>query len=454
MTPMDWLLLGVALLLVGLCGVFGAAEYSLVTVDRAAVDRDASAGDPTAQGVQSALRTLSTQLSSAQIGITLTNLGIGFLAEPAIAHLLRTPLAALGVPASLVPGVAVATGLVLATLVTMLLGELVPKKIALAAPMPTARLLQGFQRMFTAVLRPIISVLNGSANAVVRALGMEPKEELRSARSSDELASLAGRSASEGKLDTNTAELVQRSVAFGPRTAGEIMTPRVRMESVDFDAPVTEIITLAAETGRSKFPVIKGSTDTVVGAVHVKQAVAVPRGERSATLVREVMLDPIVVPESLRLDPLLQLLRSGGFQLAVVSDEYGGTAGVVTLEDVVEEIVGEISDEHDPTRARSRQRRDGSWVVSGLLRPDEVEAQTGLDLPEDDDYDTIAGLLIKLLGRIPQRGDVVTVPLLKDLSEDDDDELPDEFAELTVLAMEGLRVDRISVRRVTGGESS
>ncbi len=189
------------------------------------------------------------------------------------------------------------------------------------------------------------------------------------------------------------------------------MTPRVQMACVDSTDPVSEVIELSGATGFSKFPVIKGSADNVVGSVHVKQAVAVPRSERHDTLVREVMVDATVVPESLRLDPLLSLLRGEGFQMAIVSDEYGGTAGVVTLEDVVEEIVGDIADEHDRYGSRLRQRPDGSWIVSGLLRPDEVADATGLELPEDEDYDTVAGLLVRELGRIPARGDRVVVPL-------------------------------------------
>ena len=217
MARMEWVLLGVSVALMLTCGLFGAAEYSLVTVDRAAVERAASDGDRSAQGVRAALKTLSTQLSGAQIGVTLTNLIIGFLAEPAIASLIDGPLSSSGLSERWVPGVAVAIGLVLATMATMLFGELVPKKIALAAPLATARATQRFQRTFTKVMKGPIRVLNGSANAVVRLFGIQPQEELRSARSSDELASLAGRSASEGKLDTETAHLVQRSVAFGPR---------------------------------------------------------------------------------------------------------------------------------------------------------------------------------------------------------------------------------------------
>src|SRR3954452_19530550 len=449
MGPMEWLLLAISVGLVLACGVFGAAEYSFVAIDRSAVEKAASEGDRQAEGVRTALRSLSTQLSGAQVGVTLTNLVIGFLAEPAIASLLESPLGAIGVPDGAVPGISVTLGLVIATVATMIFGELVPKKLAIAVPFPIARRTQGFMRGFTTVMTWPIRVLNGSANALVRALGVEPQEELRSARASDELASLASRSASEGTLDSETAHLVERSVAFGPRTAGEIMTPRVQMASVDATDPVSEIIELSGTTGFSKFPVVKGSTDNVVGSVHVKQAVAVPRSERADTLVREVMVDATVVPESLRLDPLLSLLRGEGFQMAIVSDEYGGTAGVVTLEDVVEEIVGEISDEHDRFGARLRQRPDGSWIVSGLLRPDEVADATGLALPEDEDYDTVAGLLVRELGRIPARGDEVIVPLPVVLPEDDDDEEPvQEHAVLRVERMDGLRVDRISIRRL------
>jgi CBS domain containing-hemolysin-like protein len=445
---MEWLLLAISVGLVLACGVFGAAEYSFVAVDRSAVERAAGDGDKQAEGVRQALRTLSTQLSGAQVGVTLTNLVIGFLAEPAIASLLEGPLTAAGLPEGAVPGIAVTLGLVLATIATMIFGELVPKKIGIAAPLPTARRTQGFIRAFTRVMTGPIKILNGSANAVVRALGVEPQEELRSARSSDELASLAGRSASEGTLDTETATLVQRSVAFGPRTAAEIMTPRVQMACVDATDPVSEVIELSSATGFSKFPVIKGTSDNVVGSVHLKQAVAVPRSERSHTLVREVMVEATVVPESLRLDPLLSLLRGEGFQMAIVSDEYGGTAGVVTLEDVVEEIVGDISDEHDRYGSRLRRRPDGAWIVSGLLRPDEVRDATGIALPEDDSYDTVAGLLVRELGRIPERGDRVLVPLPTVLPEDDDEEPVEEHALLRVERMDGLRVDRIAVRRL------
>jgi CBS domain containing-hemolysin-like protein len=444
LTPL--VLLGVALLLVAACGVFVAAEFSFVTVDRTRVEQAAAGGDAGAEGVRRALRSLSTQLSGAQVGITITNLAIGFIAEPAVAELIDGPLDEAGVPHGAVVPIAATLGLVLGSVLTMIFGELVPKNLAIARPMETARATQRFQRMFTTVMLGPIRLLNGSANALVRRLGIEPQEELRSARSSTELASLIQRSASQGTLDADTAELMERSVEFGTRNAGEIMTPRVRTLSLDENDRALAIIELARSSGHSRFPVLDAE-DNVVGTVHVKNAVALPVHERATTKVKHLMAKPIVVPDSLRLDPLLALLRSDGFQLAVVLDEYGGHAGIVTLEDVIEEIVGDIADEHDRLGARGQQRRDGSWLLSGLLRPDEVEDLTGVALPESEDYDTIAGLVLSVLGKVPARGDIAEVAV-PDLS--DPDEPREHLVTLTVEHMDGLRIDRVSLRVLEG----
>ncbi len=439
-----WLLLALALLLVLACGVFVAAEFAFVTVDRAAVDRAAADGDAGAAGVRSALKSLSTQLSGAQVGITVTNLGIGYLAEPAIAALLRDPLGALGLPDGAVSPTAVALGFLVSTVLTMVFGELVPKNLAIALPMATARATQLPMRLFTAFMRGPIRVLNGSANAIVRRLGLEPQEELRSARSSTELASLIQRSADEGTLDADTAELMERSVEFGTRTAGEIMTPRVRTRTLHLNDRASALIELTRHTGHSRFPVLDDD-DAVVGTVHVKNAVALPVHERATTKVKHLMVRPTVVPDSLRLDPLMALLRAEGFQMAVVLDEYGGHAGIVTLEDVIEEIVGDISDEHDRLGARGRQRRDGTWSLSGLLRPDEVEDLTGVELPRSEDYDTIAGLVLQVLGRIPTGGDRAEVPV-PDHGDPGSQQPGQRLAVLTVEHMDGLRVDRLALR--------
>ncbi len=442
----ELLLLALALVLVALCGVFVAAEFSLVTVDRQQVEQAVADGEAGAEGVQAALKQLSTQLSGAQVGITVTNLGVGFLAEPAIASILRGPLTAAGLPDGAVGPTSVTLGLVTGTVLTMIFGELVPKNLAIALPMATARATQAPMRLFTAAVKAPISVLNGAANLIVRRLGIEPQEELRSARSSTELASLIARSADEGTLDADTAELMERSVEFGHRTAGEIMTPRVRTHSLDAHDRAAAVLDLTRRTGHSRFPVLDDD-DQVVGTVHVKHAVALPLHERTTTKVKHLMVRPIVVPDSLRLDPLLALLRGDGFQLAVVLDEYGGHAGIVTLEDVIEEIVGDISDEHDRLGARARVRRDGTWSLSGLLRPDEVEDLTGVALPEGEDYDTIAGLVLKVLGRVPEAGDLAEVAV----PDTSDPESPREkLVVLTVERMDGLRVDRIVLHVLEG----
>jgi CBS domain containing-hemolysin-like protein len=441
-----WLLLALALLLIALCGLFVAAEFSFVTVDRSRVEQAAAEGDAGAKGVLTALRSLSTQLSGAQVGITVTNLAIGFLAEPAIADLISPPLEALGVPEGVVHPLALGLGLAIGTGLTMVFGELVPKNLAIARPMEVARATQRFQRTFTTAMTYPIRLLNGSANAIVRALGLEPQEELRSARSSTELASLIARSADHGTLDPDTAELMERSVEFGSRTAGEIMTPRVRTQSLEINDRAVDVIAAARESGHSRFPVLD-QDENVVGTVHVKHAVALPPSERPTTRVKHLMVKPIVVPDSLRLDPLLGLLRKDGFQMAVVLDEYGGVAGIVTLEDVVEEIVGDISDEHDDRGQDAGQLRDGSWSLSGLLRPDEVADLTGVQLPDHEDYDTIAGLVMRALGRVPEIGDVAEVWVV-----DRGDPAGDgrQLAALTVTHMDALRIDRVSLRVLTG----
>jgi CBS domain containing-hemolysin-like protein len=444
----EWLLLLLALLLVLACGVFVAAEFSFVTIDRGVVDRAVERGEPGAQGVQKALSTLSTQLSGAQVGITLTNLAIGYLAEPALAQLLRDPLGGVGVPDDAISPVALVVALVLSTVVTMLIGELVPKNLAIAAPMATAKATQGLQRAFTRITALLIRNLNGTANRVLHRLGIEPQEELRSTRTPDELASLVRRSAREGVLETTTAALVERSIAFGERTAADVRTPRVRVRYVEERAPVLEVIEAARETGHSRFPVIGKGLDDVVGVVHVKQAVAVDADRRRSVRVGTVCSPATIVPASIELDPLLVLLREQNMQLAVVVDEYGGNDGVVTLEDLVEELVGDIADEHDRDLSASRRRRDGGWSLSGLLRPDEIAHETGLELTEHEDYETVAGLVVQQLGRLAQVGDEVVVRAAKADEGEDGLDRPVPVS-IRVERMEGRRVDRVLVTELS-----
>ncbi|CAJ63580.1 MULTISPECIES: hemolysin family protein [Frankia] len=426
------LLLVLGLALVATCGIFVAAEFALVTADRPSVQRAADRGERGARGVLAALRGLSTQLSGAQLGITVTNLAIGFLTEPAIADLLRGPLTSLGASDGLAGALSVVVAMVLATTVTMVFGELVPKNLALAHPLATAKAVQGPQRMFTRATGLLIRFLNATANAVLRRLGIEPQEELASARSAQELFSLVGRSAEHGTLSQETATLVQRSLLFGDRTAEDVMTPRMRMRTVHADEPISEVITLTRRTGHSRFPVLGADSDDVVGVIHIKNAVGVPEDDRERTPVREAMVAPVTVPSTLLLEPLLETLRAGGLQMAIVVDEFGGTDGLVTAEDLIEEIVGDVVDEHDRVSPRALRRHDGSWLLSGLLRPEEASNVTGIAIPTDDTYQTLGGLVARALGRIPRAGDAAAV----------------EGVRYTVERMDGRRVDRIRLEPV------
>jgi CBS domain containing-hemolysin-like protein len=284
--------------------------------------------------------------------------------------------------------------------------------------------------VFTTATRPLIAFLNGSANRLLRLVKVEPVEELRSARTPDELASVVRRAGVQGALGSETAVLMERSLSFSAKTAADVMTPRTRMRTVSASAPVATVIEATRETGHSRFPVIGESVDDIEGVVHVKQAVAVPEPDRSKTRIRQVMGEPVLVPPSMALDPLLHRLQERGLQLAVVVDEYGGTAGIVTFEDLVEELVGDVVDEHDSPTLGIWREPDGTWLLSGLLRPDEIHAAIGLELPAGRaEYETVAGLILQLLGQIPRPGEQVDVP----------------GATLTVERLDGRRIDRVRV---------
>ncbi len=444
----EWLLVLVGILLVLACAAFVAFEFSLVTVDRPTVEREVAAGVRGSAGVLAALRTLSTQLSGAQLGITVTNLAIGFVAEPSIAALLRGPLESAGLSGGAARSVSITLALVLATALTMVFGELVPKNVAISDPLRTARAVSGFQRGFTRATALVIRFLNGWANALLRRLfGVEPQEELASARSPEELTSLVRRSGRQGTLPTETAALLERGLAFGELRASDAATPRTRMTTVPAAAPVAEVLTAARDSGHSRFPVVSDAgVDDVVGMVHVKHALAVARDRRAGTPVSAVMLPALFVPTSRRLDDLLGDLRRGGLQMAVVVDEYGGTDGVVTVEDLVEELVGDLADEHDEeTGDDVVDRGDGTWSVSGLLRPDEVAAATGLAVPADRHWETVGGLVLHVLGRIPDVGDRIEArPALPAELAGDADGLP-AGVWVRVERVDGTRVERAVV---------
>jgi CBS domain containing-hemolysin-like protein len=403
----QWILLGVGFILIAGTFIYVSAEFSLVTVDRATVAKQAAEGDSGAKSLMIGLRTLSTQLSGAQVGITITTLALGFVMQPAIADLVAVPLEAIGLSETTAATIGLLLGLTIATVLSMVFGELVPKNIAIAEPLETAKTVITPMRISTMIFKPLIFVLNGTANAVLRAIGVEPQEELRSARSAVELDSLVRRSAAQGTLEKPTAGLLARSISFSGKTADDVLTPRVRVRFVKATDTADAVIIAAAETGHSRFPVSGEDSDDVIGLVHLKRAVAISPDDRESVRVGQLTVPVPIVPGSMPLDDLLDQLRERGLQMAVVADEYGGTAGILTLEDVVEELVGEIKDEHDPAGGRAECRTDDTWLLPGTLRPDEIADITGVHLPESSAYETVAGLLIARLGRMPAEFDSV-----------------------------------------------
>ncbi|MFF9110239.1 MULTISPECIES: hemolysin family protein [unclassified Streptomyces] len=406
------LLLLVAVVLSLACGAFVAAEFSLTTVERSELERAVERGERGAAGALKAVRNLTFQLSGAQLGITVTNLVVGMLAEPSIAKLLAGPMQALGLSRQAASSVALVVGTALSTVFLMVVGELVPKNWAISAPLAMAKRVGTPQRLFSAAFRPFITHLNNTANRVVRRFGIEPAEELASARGPQELAALARHSAKEGALEPDTAELFVRTLNLADLTAENVMTPRVQVIALEAQATCEDVANATRATGLSRFPVYRGSLDSVVGTAHVKDVLAVPAERRARVPVSELMREPLLVPESLTVDRLLDRL-SGKRTMAVVIDEYGGTAGVATLEDIVEEVVGEVRDEHDPHEtpdlAPAGTDEDGRAVYSadGAARIDQL-ARVGLKAP-DGPYETLAGLVATELGRIPAVGDIVHV---------------------------------------------
>jgi CBS domain containing-hemolysin-like protein len=314
----------------------------------------------------------------------------------------------------------------IATLFSTLFGELVPKKLALTEPLKTNRFVILFQLAFTWTFSWMIAGLNATGNSIVRLFGIEPKEELGSSRTAEELASLVRRSVTLGALDAQTATLLTKTLSLSQLVAADIMTPRPRMVVIDRDQSVAEVLRACIRTGHSRFPVVDGSSDDVLGVVHVKNAASVPREKREDVPVTAIMVEAERVPETMRLESLMGDLRSKGLQLAIVVDEYGGTAGLATLEDLVEELVGELADEHDRARAGVRRGGNNTVLFPGMMRPDEL-LEMAIKVPNDAAYETAAGFIMSQIGRIPVVGDEVEI----------------EDGILRVERMDGRRVDRI-----------
>jgi CBS domain containing-hemolysin-like protein len=422
----DYLLLAFGIVLTIGTGLFVASEFAIINTDRVELETLKSGGQKGLDLPIKAVGKTATHLSSAQLGITLTTLLTGYVMEPSVSRLISPSLVNVGLDEDSVPAVSVVLAMVIATLLSFLVGELVPKNMALSEPVKVLKIVVGFQLAFTWIFKPLIVFLNNNGNFLVRKFGIEPKEELSAARSAEELASLVRRSADLGSLEQDTAQLIEKTIELQSLTASDIMTPRVKMFALEKDASANELIELARRTGHSRFPVIGEDADDVVGVVHLKRAVSVPFERRDQVPVSALMIDPVRVPSTMPLDRFMIQLRGKGLQIGIVLDEYGGTAGLATLEDAVEEVVGDLADEHDRARFGISRYADGSLTFSGLTRPAELE-DFDLKIAEDDDYDTVSGFVMSELGRIPEVGDQIMV----------------SGGVISVTRMDGRRVDRL-----------
>jgi CBS domain containing-hemolysin-like protein len=399
----EWLFVGIGVLLTVGTGFFVASEFSLVSLDRADLEARRDAGESGFALAIRALRRTSTHLSSAQLGITLTTLLTGWLMEPAISSLLTPVLLGWGLSVSAADVVAVVSAITLATILSMIVGELAPKNMALAVPRRVVKVVAPFQLAFTWLFAPFVTFLVHMANLIVRGLGIDPKEELSSARTAEELASAVRHSSMHGTLEQDTATLLGKALSFSNHEAQDIMTPRTRVATIRVGDSANDVIALTRKTGYSRFPVIGDDADDIVGIVHVKHAVSVPRERRSEVPVGAIQGEALRVPETMNLDVLLGELRQGGYQMSIVVDEYGGTAGIATLEDLIEELIGEVSDEHDRTKADVVKMGD-IVTFPASLRPDELRERAGIDVPDDGPWETVGGYLLSQWGHLPEAG--------------------------------------------------
>ena len=404
---LDALGLVVVVVLIAANGYFVAAEFAYVAARRQKFVDAAEQGDKKSGRAIQVHKRLSFMLSGAQLGITVTSLVLGFIARPAVAGLIETPLASLGVPENSVFGVSLTIAFVLATISQMVFGELAPKNLAIAKPEPVARAVAGSTLVFMKVAGPLIKLFDSAANKLLRMLNIEPVEELHGAVSAGELDLIVDESAEHGHLTPSQAALLERAIDFADLEACDAMVPWNKVNTITAGSSAAALRDAMASR-RSRFPVVDGD-GKVQGIVHAKDLLGVGRGQYGDVAVDSLMHEVIAVPEAAGLVNVLGELRSHSTEMALVIDEYGGPAGIVTLEDIVEELVGEIEDEYDGVEpGEPAELEPGVWTVPGTTRPDEIERTTGLALP-DGEYDTVAGLVLQELERLAEPGDEVIV---------------------------------------------
>lgn len=399
----------VIVILTLMTGYFVAQEFAYVSVDRGKLHQLAAEGDAAAERALKVTSRLSFTLSGAQFGITVTALLVGFLGEELVVNGLAEGYADAGplARAAMISLFSAGT-LAFSTVLQMVIGELAPKNWAISRPVPLARALSRTTLLYLTILGPIITLFDRASNALLRSVGIEPVQELPQGATPEDLTRIIAESHSGGTLDEELSLLLGRGLAFRDRVAEEVMTPRTSVQTIQADETAA-VVLAALESGHSRFPVVGRDIDDIVGVVGLHDLLRVDPADRASTPVRDIADDALILPESLPLPRVLESLRESHTQMAVVVDEYGGFAGVVTFEDVAEEVVGEIWDEDEDEEATSAARSDGTWELSARLRIDEAAEVTGVELPEHENYDTLSGLVLEHLGRVVEEGDSVVV---------------------------------------------
>ena len=440
-------------------GFFVATEFALVSVRRTRVQQLASEGDRRARNVLDRLNHLDTYIAATQLGITISSLGLGWIGEPALATLIEPAFESLAfLPEGWRDGakhtVAFAIAFSTITALHIVIGELAPKSLALQRPEATSLWVAGPIQVFLVVFRPVINGLNGIGNAVVRLVGIDPAAGHTLVQSAEELKLAVDASREAGLVEQTAHDLVDRAFTFTDLDVRHVMVPRTEVTAIPVAASLDDVLRTAAESAYTRLPVFEGDTDHIVGVINIKRLLPllyrngemVPPaiGENGRRFVvgngleadppafdlRDYMAEPLAVPESVSASDLLNRLRTAHAQLAVVIDEYGGTAGIVTLEDLVESLVGEIEDEFEPVEETGVEA-DGSLVLDGLTTLVEAREYHGLDLEQEElDVDTVGGYVFGVLGRPAAVGDEVAAP---------------GGETLRVEELDGLRVARVRV---------
>jgi CBS domain containing-hemolysin-like protein len=415
-------------------GFFVAAEFSLVSVRRTRIAELVARGNIAAESVEKAIENPDRVIAATQLGITLSSLALGWVGEPALAHLFE-PLVNLFPPAiqsGISHSLSAALAFTIITFLHVVVGELAPKSIALQDPERTSLVVAGPTLWTERLFKPAIWVLNGTGNALLRLVGVQPASGHQLAHSVEELKMLVTASAEGGVVQAEESEMLHAIFDLGELVVRQVMVPRTEVVGVEADTPLVEIVALVKQSTFTKFPVYDGSLDRIIGIVHVKDLLNIMQTlDCEKYAARQLAREPLFVPETISVRALLRHFRDNRQHIAIVMDEYGGTAGLVTLEDLLEEIVGEVSGPFDTDIPEFQTLPDGSILIDGLTLIEEVNEQLGLELHEPN-YDTIAGYVLGKLGRMPKARESIEA----------------DGVRLKVEEMDGLRIARVSLTRV------